>query len=141
MRNKRIIILMMVMAWCGNFFAQDPTGQASDFRAPAVPLITHDPYFSIWSGADKLTDTETIHWTGRNHPLHSIIRIDGVSYRVMGSRPSSLEPLSQSRVAINPTSTVYYFDNHKSIQHWHLAQENARHSFVRFFLLPPYLPG
>ena len=85
--------------------------QNNSFRPPAVPLVTHDPYFSIWSPADKLYDKETVHWTGTNHPLHCIIRIDGKAYRVMGSDPSSLIPLKQTSLTVYPTRTVYEFKN------------------------------
>ncbi len=82
-----------------------------NFRAPSVPLVAHDPYFSVWSPGNSLNDCETVHWTGKSQPLHSIIRIDGTAWRVMGSQPSELEPLSQTGVKILPTRTIYNFKN------------------------------
>ena len=34
--------------------APAPAQQVTGFRPPAVPLVTHDPLFSIWSPSDKL---------------------------------------------------------------------------------------
>src|SRR5208337_1062287 len=60
----------------------------SQQRAPATPLITHDPYFSIWSATDNPADSETTHWTGSAQPIAGIARIDGKSFRFMGHNPS-----------------------------------------------------
>ena len=82
-------------------------------RPPAVPLVTHDPYFSIWSPADRLTDATTTHWTGKPHPLRSLVRVDGRSYRLMGLDPAETPVLPQTNLQVLPTRTIYHFADAK----------------------------
>ena len=78
-------------------------------RVPATPLITHDPYFSIWSTTDKLTESDTTHWTGKPQPLTGIARIDGKPYRFMGKRPDEAPAMEQVESTVEATHTTYRF--------------------------------
>jgi hypothetical protein len=85
---------------------------SQSFRPPAVPLITHDPYFSIWSMADTLNAGPTRHWTGKVQRLTGLVRIDGNVFRWMGDLPRTAEALPQVGLDLTPTRTVYRFAGH-----------------------------
>ena len=106
-RPKWIFVLALLVALA--CFAPTPVQGAEEFQPRAVPLVTTDPYFSVWSFADHLTDDSTRHWTGTLQSLESMIRIDGGVYRIMG-RPVDEEALPQVGLAVFPTRTVYEFE-------------------------------
>ncbi len=85
--------------------------QQEFLRPPAVPLVTFNPYLSVWSEADRLTDGVTRHWTQREQALASLIRVDGKAYRLMGKLPADVPALPQTGLQVLPTRSIYQFDN------------------------------
>jgi Domain of unknown function (DUF4965)/Domain of unknown function (DUF5127)/Domain of unknown function (DUF1793)/Domain of unknown function (DUF4964) len=102
-RHLLSTIILLAVTLFGTF------ASAQTVRPPAVPLVTHDPYFSIWSMTDHLNDGPTRHWTGKAQRLTGLIRIDGNIFRWMGDDPRSVAPLPQTDLTVTPTRTVYQF--------------------------------
>ena len=50
------------------------------FRPAATPLVTVDPFFSIWSCDDALYGGPTEHWTGRPCPIIAGMLVDNAFY-------------------------------------------------------------
>ena len=78
------------------------------FRAPAYPLITIDPYTSIWSMGDRLNGDTTRHWSGRPNSMLGTAEIDGNAFRFMGPALGTAA-MTQTGVTFDSFSTVYTF--------------------------------
>ena len=83
---------------------------AQILRPPATPLITHDPYFSVWSMADELTAEPTRHWTGAEQQMAGLARIDGRTFRFLGSWQRAAPPMRQTRRHVTATRSLYRFE-------------------------------
>ena len=84
---------------------------ASLLRAPAIPLVVHDPFFSYWLPSENPTGAFVCHWTGSVNRWDGIIRVDGTPYIFLGrgiSVPG--ERLNSSKCEIYPTRTVLTYE-------------------------------
>lgn len=107
-RFKIATTLCLLCALASSAIAQ----QTGALRPPAVPLVTHDPYMSVWSATDNLADDRTKHWTGAPHGMVGLVRIDGKSYRFMGQWYAEMPPfMKQVGLEVLPTRTIYEFED------------------------------
>lgn len=86
---RKLVLMLTALAAATCLYAQTPEMfkpyRQTDLRLPSVPLVVNDPYFSIWSPFDRLNDGDTRHWTHEEKPLEGLLRVDGTTYRFMGS--------------------------------------------------------
>lgn len=79
-------------------------------RAASIPLVLHDPFFSIWSSADHLYDKDPVHWSGARQQMRGYLIVDGKTYAFLGDREFH-EFLPQKSINVTATATEYIFEN------------------------------
>lgn len=83
-------------------------------RAASIPLVTHDPFFSIWSPYDHLYDGATEHWCGKEQNLNGYVTVDGKRYAFLGY-VKGCPVIPQKSVEVTATATEYIFENEKIV--------------------------
>lgn len=98
---RTIYLFLLPVSIAATTVACSPTEKTETFapatenslRAPAVPLVTIDPYTSAWSFSDNLYDESVRHWTGSEFPLTGCLLVDGTPYRFMGAENIVVTPV------------------------------------------------
>src|ERR1700749_1569925 len=81
----------ILACWIGVLACITVLGQVN--KMPAYPLVTHDPYFSIWSFTDKIKESATKHWTGKEQSMIGLITVDGKMYKFLGEPEREYRPI------------------------------------------------
>ncbi|MCO6026130.1 DUF4965 domain-containing protein [Prevotella cerevisiae] len=112
--KKSAILLFALLTFFLGIKAQSPEFftpyRTTHLRLPSVPIVVNDPYFSIWSPYDHLTDGATAHWTSAPKPLEGMLRVDGTVYRFMGAKSPDVQTAVQKSVSVLATNTYYSFE-------------------------------
>src|ERR1700690_3745203 len=98
MKRLKPIQLILCTLCCSSLFAQV-------HKAPAYPLVIHDPYFSIWSMSDTLNASSTKHWTGHDQPLTGLIKVDGTAYRLIGNGNGETQEIAAQQKSVTMNAT------------------------------------
>ncbi len=78
-------------------------------RLPAVPLITHDPDFSIWVCGPTPTAGEPRHWSGMVKELRGTVTVDGIPVRFLGV--GARQSMNCVETNLTPLSTEYVYED------------------------------
>lgn len=80
-------------------------------RMPAIPLITIDPYFSVWTteSANKQT---AYHWTGKPNTILGLVKIDGEEHIFLGRRPE-IKEMPIVSIDADALSSKFVYKNEK----------------------------
>lgn len=84
-------------------------------RAPALPIINIDPYFSVWAQESPLE--HLVHWTGSFNTMVGLVYVDGEEYRFLGKsyyhRNKKVPTMEIESIDADAFSTVIVSKNDK----------------------------
>ena len=78
-------------------------------KLPCYPLVTIDPFMSIWSKTEKLYDSDTILWCNIKKAMKGLVTVDGKRYRFMGLGDEPV--IEQKSVCTSAFFTEYTFES------------------------------
>src|SRR5512145_3072563 len=97
---KNLILIILLVSLAPGIKSQDNT-----LRLPATPLVSSNPYFSIWSFSDHPGTDWPRHWTGTVQAMSCFAKIDGKNYRLMGSTHAEIPVMELKNTTVYPTRT------------------------------------
>jgi hypothetical protein len=107
-RCIKVLTVLLLIAGAIPAFAQV-------HKVPSYPLITHNPYFSIWSNSDTINAVPTSHWTGAEQPILGLVSVDKQVYRFLGKE----ENLYKTIVAASDEKAYQCrFTQNKPAENW-----------------------
>lgn len=65
-------------------------------RVPALPLITIDPYFSVWSA--ESVQKNTMHWSSKPNTTCARVTVDGKVFHALGHKPETSKEMPDMTV-------------------------------------------
>lgn len=77
-------------------------------RVPSIPLITVDPYFSVWS--KDINKSPTTHWTAAENNIIGYVTVDGKKLRFLGD-DDDYEAMSIVSVDVDAFSTTVVYED------------------------------
>jgi hypothetical protein len=72
-------------------------------RPPATPLITHDPYFSVWYQASPFKNI--VHWTGHHNNIFGKAFVDDKEYHFLGKALNAVN-MTLEKTELDAFSTI-----------------------------------
>ena len=94
--TRPCLTLAAIAALCATIVTAALAEEKPAARPPAVPLVVHDPYFSIWSSSDKLADELAAALDRRDpRPVRAWCGSTARPYRMMGMEPRDVPAMEQ----------------------------------------------